>query len=1831
MINCLSKELFNHISIRDKSIELTDVPNAYLTDAQGNQIKCHGETNFNIQIGCFTIPIHAMVLNLPRKRPLILGQPFLIDNKAIINFETLTLAINTRQIDSKIIKLKNTDISYLKVLSSIDEAYKPLPTSTMSNTPTTNSSNHNRNININTILSLDRDEHRYIAAQVIRDAILMSRQLTEKQNLEGLSFGSTGKTKQHPDATLAEVVKEILHIKKLILEHTPYEIYDNLDLAEATKDMTVRDYKKILIEATSNPVNWDGILRCWITAAEIAIHIVSRNDINNSMIDKIIEWTTAFTLNNLSGWLKRNNLWAGLLKETKILRKHIYIQEHPDNLKASEVIQLINLNDITNIDLAQNTSTKEYKTYCQHKTKAAPGCITSIKAYCHPTPDGIYAFTPFLPNGECLPIACIAEVHNNNLTIHAFNQNTSSYVYFNTDERLGTLSPITYTPAEENIDDFINPDKSINNIEVNKIYTEQTPNDREIKNPEDERPPMKPPDDPMTTKSPPETKETDEYSIIIPTPHNHKVPIPVGHKGMKTSTLKRMKEVIKKYAHVFADCSSEIQTVKDFKYKIELSDKTIVTHKMPRLEPDKLIFAKKEVDNLIKAKVIKPSCSPYNFRTVIVKKPDGNYRLTIDLRDLNQKSRATSFPLPPIPQILDALYGKKVFSKLDLKSGYYAVSLDEDSMWLTAFAIDSIGKYEFTKLPMGLKGSSAAFLKFINGVLSGHLYTIANNFVDDLLIYTDDEEAHPDAVDKILDRLSTFRVMVNARKCEFAVKTTKFLGHILTEHGILPDPAKVQIINDAPAPANIHDIQIWSGLTGYYKRYIKDFATIMSPITHLLCGGVKFEWSEKCQSAFDKIKKIITSEPIVCAPDFRSNEPFILYTDGSSVGFGWVLSQVQNKIERVIEYGGRALSSVEKSKSATELEAAAALAAITKFHDMLADRHFILVSDHKSLEYILTNTHEKNNWADRKKIDLSAYTFEIKHRPGIDHGNADFLSRIPNLKNYSSDKFKSNGYADMITKPKICTCMQEREQCERFIGEINSIHKHKCCCCRHRDYHSIKGWKRKRKKRKKRRSANDPANFLKTSKNKKPKLPNIPTSLTAKNIKPIHEQIKAMTDFITRYIAATENTDINPRSYNNKPTPSDTFNKSINLELDSIALDQLTNLEVDDTIIRQEQAKDEICRNIMTYIKNDHSAFHKKDKDHRITELHAQGCKIINGILIKEATDCTGRNFERTFIPESMIESILHENHEDPFSGHMGTHKMEEGIRKHYFWPDQPYTIRRHVSNCTNCAEVKNNPNDKRNTMHAQNRSLLNKWEYVYTDIMGPINSKSDYKYIVSFMDARTRFVELVPMKKQDAVTVCKAFMERIGYRWGFPRHLLSDNGTQYTSSLLKCICEYTGITHHFSTPYYPLGNANIERNNRSISSSLFALCRSKRSRWAEFLPAIQCAYNRAISSVTGFAPHYMMVGDHFRLPSRNQIETPHMPTDNSSKEYMEALLAQKEIIEEKSALFELGSQDKQRRQYDKTSAPHTFKNGDIVYKCTLRPKKLRAKFEGPFIISEGNDCTFTLHDAKSGEKAGRHNVNRLKHFTGSLTRKTDFNNPFSNRINENYAQRISDEHRLNTPSTITSPPPNDPLKTIIEEAEEETKNATATTPTNNHLQESEQAVETQSEYTGTTPEEETTTNSTTTPINNTTIPLPEKKQTEDTKKEDIGTKPKTTSATPTTATRRSTRNINTTKSVNAISSYTPTTTAHHPYTTSNREITHSRKPLTYFYKTKNRIMYTGYITKATYHNEYGYIYSFTKDQQALETDILPEDIYDFWNRIDPFHTIYNFNLIQHG
>lgn len=425
-------------------------------------------------------------------------------------------------------------------------------------------------------------------------------------------------------------------------------------------------------------------------------------------------------------------------------------------------------------------------------------------------------------------------------------------------------------------------------------------------------------------------------------------------------------------------------------YEILLSDPTPVRTPPYQLAPDKMIIMRKVINDLLESKVIKKSVSSWSSPAFLQEKPDKqSHRLLVNYRQCNKHIIFDSHPLPTIDSAFQYLSKAKYFSTMDLKSSYFQCPISSASSHITAFSVP-FGTYEYLRIPQGICIGSQALSRAMDEVLGDYKFHFVFVFLDDILIFSDSYEEHLEHIHLVLKRLRQFGFTVNPQKINLAKNSVNYLGHTISRGKLSINPDRTDKVRNFPTPKTLKQLLRFTGLCAFYSRFIPNFSVIAAPLYALKSKDKRFEWGENQQNAFDKLKYILTTPPLLALPDF--DQKFVVTTDASDVGIGAVLQIQKDNALLPVHYASRKLTPQESRYSTYKKEFLACLFGVEKFRPYL-NKKFILQTDNIAVSYIM-NTKKPLGQLARWAIRLAEFDFETVHIRGILNNVSDCLSRM---------------------------------------------------------------------------------------------------------------------------------------------------------------------------------------------------------------------------------------------------------------------------------------------------------------------------------------------------------------------------------------------------------------------------------------------------------------------------------------------------------------------------------------------------------------------------------------------------------------------------------------------------------------------------------------------------------------------------------------------------------------------------------------------------------------------------------------------------------------------
>lgn len=915
-----------------------------------------------------------------------------------------------------------------------------------------------------------------------------------------------------------------------------------------------------------------------------------------------------------------------------------------------------------------------------------------------------------------------------------------------------------------------------------------------------------------------------------------------GDSSVPQEWKDRLRCKLAERSHVFSVSEWDVGLAKGVEHTIRLSDSRPFRQRSRRLTPADIEDVRQHLQELLCAGIIKESRSPYASPIVIVRKKNGTIRMCIDYRLLNSRTVPDQYTTPCIDEALDSLSGSKWFSVLDLRSGYYQISMAEEDKEKTAF-ICPLGFFQFERMPQGITGAPATFQRLMEKTVGDMNLLQVLVYLDDLIVFGKSLEEHEERLLKVLDRLGEAGLKISLDKCQFCQPEVKYLGHIVSAQGVSPDPQKIEAVTNWSQPQDLKSLRSFLGFCGYYRRFIANYASIVRPLTELTKGYAPTQknkkkcldpnkpylkesepfgerWDDSCTQAFHEIIHYLTHAPVLAFAD--PVKPYVLHVDASFKGLGAVLYQPQEDGLKPVAFASRKLSQSEKRYPIHQLEfLSLKWAVVDRFHDYLYGARFTVRTDNNPLTYVLS-TAKLNAVGHRWLAALSTYDFDVQYRPGKQNIDADILSR-----NFAEE-------------------------------DVNT------------------GWE----------TINEAA------------------------VKSICQRVQ-VSDTPDNPIRCVDQTGASPECV------PDIYAFPLQMDLQSLEL-------VSKSDLAQAQKEDLVIGPALQAVKQ--NQWPDNDPNLICMKREKDKLSIRDGLLHRVIKRLSGEEVMQLVLPKKYHNVVLRSVHNE--SGHLGTERILELLRKRFYWPRMSQDVEQHVKSCGECVTRKS-PAQRAAPLHKI--SSGGPMDLVCIDFLSMETDSRGMSNVLVVTDHFTRYAQAFPTKNQTSQTVAKTLVDKFFVHYGLPARIHSDQGRDFESQLIKDLLNIMGVRKSRTTPYHPQGDPQPERFNRTLLSMLGTLSAEKKRQWSQHVPYLVHAYNSTRSDATGYSPYFLMFGREARLPVDLCFGTSQDKSVESHSRYISKL--KEDLLQAYKLASETADKvhEKNKTAYDKRVGFQSLEVGDRV------------------------------------------------------------------------------------------------------------------------------------------------------------------------------------------------------------------------------------------------------------------------------------------------------------
>lgn len=931
---------------------------------------------------------------------------------------------------------------------------------------------------------------------------------------------------------------------------------------------------------------------------------------------------------------------------------------------------------------------------------------------------------------------------------------------------------------------------------------------------------------------------------------------------------------------------------------------------------------KQQISKMLDQGIIRPSISPWSSPVwVVPKKLDASgkqkWRVVIDYRKLNELSVGDKYPLPNISDLLDQLGKCQYFTTLDLASGFHQIEIDPADISKTAFTVEN-GHYEFVRMPFGLKNAPSTFQRVMDNILLGIQNERCLVYMDDIIVYSPTIHEHISRLTEVFKRLRKANLKIQPDKCEFLRKEVAYLGHLITQEGVKPNPAKIECIHNFPVPTTPKEIKSFLGLAGYYRRFIPNFAKISKPLTRLLQKDVLFNFDSECLSSFNDLRKALISDPILIYPNFE--EIFVLTTDASAFAIGAVLSQGPVGRDLPIAYASRTLCSAETKYSTIERELLAIVWSVKHFRPYLYGRKFILVTDHRPLTWLFSIKDPGSRLA-RWRLKLEEYDYKIEYKPGKVNKNADALSRVkvnhiiecanlqskisifasnndekynrPSTSKENPSSDDENPPSDDENPPPDDLNETQDEKITREFNTFVELYKTQSII----DYSKF-----------------ETSNSQLLDKSHK----NIITFFWQTKMEDLH--FKIIDDILE------ENFDFQPNTINILSSKSTRGRKYF--------------------IIPLTYDKDSVVQHLFFILFTSVNKFEPSKTYCVENNLQLPVLEILSFIFAdKEIKLKICQNIVKT-PDQDQIPIILDQHHTGKTNLHRGINETIKRIREKYNWPGLTKDVENLIKSCEICQKVKICRKNL-STPLVITETPKTPFERINIDLF----EFPTQNYALTIRDELTKFIQAYAISDKKASTVTNTLLLFFQH-YGTPLRIHCDHGREFDNSLIKDLCKLYDIKLTFSSVSHPQSNGSLERFHATLTEMIRVhKMENPEEHPFNILPYAVICYNTTKNKTHGFTPYELIFGHTSSRPP----ETLYNQEQLISK-YIRDLNKRMEHYYKVARSKTNAQKEKAKIRFDQAMTRKTpeYKVGDKVYvKESQITTKAQNQFNGPFAITE--------------------------------------------------------------------------------------------------------------------------------------------------------------------------------------------------------------------------------------------------------------------------------------
>ena len=943
----------------------------------------------------------------------------------------------------------------------------------------------------------------------------------------------------------------------------------------------------------------------------------------------------------------------------------------------------------------------------------------------------------------------------------------------------------------------------------------------------------------------------------------------------------------------------------------------------------------------------------WNSQLLMIPKPDGSLRPTLDLRAVNAATQPMVTSLPRIEDCLDAMQGAHWITVMDISQCYFQMNLHPDDRKYTAFTTP-VGKFWFHRAPMGAKDSQQYWLDLSDNILGGLKWNSVVAYSDDISCFTKAAPFRQHLADlrSLFETLREHNVRLKPTKTQIARREVSYVGYIVDKDGIRPDPKVKEAVSKWSIDTlnTLKKLRRWVGFCNFWRRFIPHFAQRLEPLRNKLKkGGFSPDFTPEERAAFEDINSALLSDPVLRHPDFK--RPFEIHSDASGLALAAALLQRDDEGKPyAVAYFSKSLTPAQKGYATHEQETLALLSSLELWSPYFHPNPIKVVLDCEGLKHLLKPHSKYTGRQLRWLLRLSTYNLIPEHRAGKKHVVPDMLSRSPTTSTYGDSAVSS------ITPLCVATSDDSRRDlrchtCDKDFSSVRSCryhmrrfhHRNGVCgsvCRAHAPFHAL----------------------------------------------PFSTGICQLAAPGTPLASAKEEC-----PFVRRPACS---------AISAPRADPPIDLTTPDTLqtFRRQQRVDPYCLRIRLRLRQsspcDCSGVHRLPCPHAAFRVDP-----VNDLLLHHPKFSSRRGPKhltaeplkpQVVIPESLLTSVLHHHHGHVLSGHLGYKKTLHNILRNFWRPGLGRLTRRWIGACLVCARRK--PRRRFGTTPPGVLTSRFPWDLIAFDTVGPLPlSARKNRWVLTVVDTFTRYPIAVPLPSLHADVIARALFDHVFSIHSCPRIMLSDNATTLCGEVVSSLCRIFGIGRITTMPYSPQLNSFVERWHGYLGAALTAVTKKDKSDWDLWIPVVLYAYRTTTNSTTGYSPFQALFGRSPQLDIDMLLPSAERPT--SLPTYVANTVARLRKIHTdiRHSTAKVQRQNLLRRQ--RAFKDVHFKQGEWVLVAAEgraeklpahipRTRKLLDRLIGPYQITEVIKRGFARKYRLRNTDTGKEEVHRGEHLS---------------------------------------------------------------------------------------------------------------------------------------------------------------------------------------------------------------------------------------------------------